>query len=144
MTRRLAGRLPPGMPPGRRVTARPKANPRHAAASGMAARERAPPWLRYHLKREILINGSQRETRVAILEDDRLVELLVDRPDHRRTVGDIYLDGSRRCCPAFRPRSSISVRRRAPSYTPPTCSSPMRMRTPPRRSRKNPRLRRRV
>jgi ribonuclease G len=43
------------------------------------------------LKREILINGSQRETRVAILEDERLVELLVDRPDHRRTVGDIYL-----------------------------------------------------
>jgi ribonuclease G len=47
--------------------------------------------LRSLLKREILINGSQRETRVAILEDDRLVELLVDRPDHRRTVGDIYL-----------------------------------------------------
>ena len=43
------------------------------------------------MKREILINGSQRETSVAILEDDRLVELLVDRPDHRRTVGDIYL-----------------------------------------------------
>ena len=43
------------------------------------------------MKREILINGSQRETRVAILEDDRLAELLVDRPDHRRTVGDIYL-----------------------------------------------------
>jgi len=43
------------------------------------------------VKREILINGSQRETRVAIIEDDRLVELLVDRPDHRRSVGDIYL-----------------------------------------------------
>ena len=43
------------------------------------------------MKREILINGGQRETRVAILEDDRLVELLVDRPDHRRIVGDIYL-----------------------------------------------------
>ena len=43
------------------------------------------------VKREILINGGARETRVAILEDDRLVELLVDRPDHRRTVGDIYL-----------------------------------------------------
>ncbi len=43
------------------------------------------------MKREILINGSQRETRVAILEDDRLVELLIDRPDHRRMVGDIYL-----------------------------------------------------
>ena len=43
------------------------------------------------MKREILIAGTPRETRVAILEDDRLVELLVDRPDHRRTVGDIYL-----------------------------------------------------
>ena len=43
------------------------------------------------MKREILINGGQRETRVAILEDDRLVELLVDRADQRRMVGDIYL-----------------------------------------------------
>jgi ribonuclease G len=43
------------------------------------------------LKREILISGTARETRVAILEDDRLVELLVDRPDARRMVGDIYL-----------------------------------------------------
>ena len=43
------------------------------------------------MKREILISGSQRETRVAILEDDRLVELLVDRPDSRRSVGDIYV-----------------------------------------------------
>ena len=43
------------------------------------------------MKREILINGSPKETRVAILEDDTLVELLVDRPDARRTVGDIYL-----------------------------------------------------
>ena len=43
------------------------------------------------MKREILISGSPRETRVAILEDDRLVELLVDRPDARRSVGDIYL-----------------------------------------------------
>lgn len=44
-----------------------------------------------HLKREILISGSPRETRVAILEDGRLVELLVDRPDVPRTVGNIYL-----------------------------------------------------
>jgi ribonuclease G len=43
------------------------------------------------LKREILINGAPKETRVAILEDDTLVELLVDRPDTRRFVGDIYL-----------------------------------------------------
>ena len=43
------------------------------------------------MKREILINGGPRETRVAILEDDRLAELLVDRADQRRMVGDIYL-----------------------------------------------------
>lgn len=43
------------------------------------------------MKREILINATARETRVAILEDDQLVELLVDRPDARRMVGDIYL-----------------------------------------------------
>jgi ribonuclease G len=43
------------------------------------------------MKREILINGHARETRVAIIEDDQLVELLVDRPENRRMVGDIYL-----------------------------------------------------
>jgi ribonuclease G len=43
------------------------------------------------MKREILINATARETRVAILEDEQLVELLVDRPDARRMVGDIYL-----------------------------------------------------
>jgi len=43
------------------------------------------------VKREILISGGPREIRVAILEDDRLVELLVDRADQRRMVGDIYL-----------------------------------------------------
>ena len=42
------------------------------------------------MKRDILITGSPRETRVAILEDDRLVELLVDRPDLHRIVGNIY------------------------------------------------------
>jgi len=43
------------------------------------------------MKREILINAGARETRVAMLEDDKLVELMVDRPDNRRMVGDIYL-----------------------------------------------------
>ena len=43
------------------------------------------------MKREILINATPRETRVAIIEDDQLVELLVDRPDNRRMVGDIYV-----------------------------------------------------
>src|SRR4051812_7005912 len=42
------------------------------------------------MKRELLINATPKETRVAILEEDELVELLVDRPEARRMVGDIY------------------------------------------------------
>ena len=43
------------------------------------------------MKRQILINAAQHETRVAILEDDILVELMLDRQDAQRIVGDIYL-----------------------------------------------------
>ena len=42
------------------------------------------------MKREILMNTTARETRVAILEDDVLVELMLDRPDAGRMVGDIF------------------------------------------------------
>jgi ribonuclease G len=42
------------------------------------------------VKREILMNTTAKETRVAILEDDVLVELMVERPDAARMVGDIY------------------------------------------------------
>ncbi|HEY0152419.1 MAG TPA: Rne/Rng family ribonuclease, partial [Longimicrobium sp.] len=42
------------------------------------------------MKREILMNTTAKETRVAILEDDVLVELMVERPDAARMVGDIY------------------------------------------------------
>jgi len=43
------------------------------------------------MKRLILINAAPHETRVAILEDKKLVELMLDRPDAQRIVGDIYL-----------------------------------------------------
>jgi ribonuclease G len=43
------------------------------------------------VKREILMSTVATETRVAILEDDLLVELMVDRPDSARIIGDIYL-----------------------------------------------------
>lgn len=43
------------------------------------------------MKREILISATQREVRVAIIEDDQLVEMQVDRPENKRMVGDIYL-----------------------------------------------------
>ncbi|MBI4540043.1 MAG: Rne/Rng family ribonuclease [Gemmatimonadetes bacterium] len=43
------------------------------------------------MKREILISASPKESRVAILEDGELMELMIDRPDANRLVGDIYL-----------------------------------------------------
>jgi ribonuclease G len=43
------------------------------------------------VKREILITATPHESWVALLEDDSLVELLFDRPDEVRLVGDIYL-----------------------------------------------------
>ncbi len=42
------------------------------------------------LKRELLINVGDFETRIALLEDNRLVELSVERPETERMVGDIY------------------------------------------------------
>lgn len=42
------------------------------------------------MKKEILINSTDYETRVALLEDGKLVELQVERPDSDRMVGDIY------------------------------------------------------
>ncbi len=42
------------------------------------------------MKKDIIINGSSSETRIAILEDDALVEMYVERPESERMVGDIY------------------------------------------------------
>ncbi len=42
-------------------------------------------------KKEIIINYTQQEIRIAILEDGDLVEFLIEREDSRRTVGGIYL-----------------------------------------------------
>jgi len=42
------------------------------------------------MKKEIIINSTAYETRIAILEDKKLVELFVERPEHERMVGDIY------------------------------------------------------
>ncbi len=43
------------------------------------------------MKREILISATPRESWVALMEEDRLVELMLDRPDQGRIVGDIFL-----------------------------------------------------
>lgn len=43
------------------------------------------------MKKEIVINSTANEHRVAILEDGRLAELFVETPGKDRNVGDIYL-----------------------------------------------------
>ena len=43
------------------------------------------------MKKEILINSTSNEVRIAITEDGKLVELFYESPDLGRNVGDIYL-----------------------------------------------------
>jgi len=43
------------------------------------------------IRKGIVINYTLREVRIAILEDEELVEFLIEREDSRRIVGDIYL-----------------------------------------------------
>ncbi|HDQ00263.1 MAG TPA: Rne/Rng family ribonuclease [bacterium] len=43
------------------------------------------------MKKEIIINAAIGEIRIAILEDEKLAELFVEKPDSERMVGDIYL-----------------------------------------------------
>ncbi|MGI9628888.1 MAG: Rne/Rng family ribonuclease [Longimicrobiales bacterium] len=43
------------------------------------------------MRREILISASTEESWVALVEDQKLVELMFDRPDQGRLVGDIFL-----------------------------------------------------
>jgi ribonuclease G len=43
------------------------------------------------MKKEIIINATDAEIRIAITEDNRLAELYVESPEKERMVGDIYL-----------------------------------------------------
>ncbi|MBN1424888.1 Rne/Rng family ribonuclease [Candidatus Fermentibacteria bacterium] len=43
------------------------------------------------MRTEVFINADPRETRVAVLEDGKLVELWVERADNLRMMGDIYV-----------------------------------------------------
>ena len=42
------------------------------------------------MTKEIIINSTNEETRIAITEEGRLMELFVERPEAQRMVGDIY------------------------------------------------------
>lgn len=52
--------------------------------------------------KEIIINSSSNQTRVAITEDGNLADFFVDYPEHRRMVGDIYLGRVARVLPGIR------------------------------------------
>ncbi len=42
------------------------------------------------MKQELIINSATTETRIALLEDEQVAEIFVERPEHERNVGDIY------------------------------------------------------
>ena len=42
------------------------------------------------MKKEIYINESLGETRIAILEDGQLVEVYIEKQDKHRMVGNVY------------------------------------------------------
>ena len=52
--------------------------------------------------KEIIINSSSTQTRVAITEDGNLVDFFVDYPENRRMVGDIYLGRVARVLPGIK------------------------------------------
>ena len=39
---------------------------------------------------KLFINSTMGCTRIALLDDNNLVDLFIDRPDHKRMVGNIY------------------------------------------------------
>lgn len=54
------------------------------------------------MKKEIIINATANEVRIAITEDEQLAELYVETPEKERNVGDIYLGKVARVMPGIR------------------------------------------
>ncbi|MGE5402039.1 MAG: Rne/Rng family ribonuclease [Ignavibacteriales bacterium] len=54
------------------------------------------------MNKEIIINSSSSQNRVAITEDGNLVDFFVDHPEKRRMVGDIYLGKVARILPGIK------------------------------------------
>ncbi len=53
------------------------------------------------MKQDIIINSTVGETRIALLEDDLLVELFVERPETERMVGSLYKGIVRKVIPGM-------------------------------------------
>ena len=54
------------------------------------------------MQKEIIINSSATQNRVAIIEEGTLIDFFVDNPEKRRMVGDIYLGKVARVLPGIR------------------------------------------
>ena len=54
------------------------------------------------MRKEIIFNATATETRIAITEDSRLVELFVESPDKEHYVGNIYLGRIAKVMPGIR------------------------------------------
>src|SRR5512135_581609 len=54
------------------------------------------------MKKDIIINSTANEHRIAILEDGKLAELFVEVPGKDRNVGDIYLGRVAKVMPGIR------------------------------------------
>lgn len=54
------------------------------------------------MKKEIVINSTANEHRIAILEDGKLAELFVETPGKERNVGDVYLGRIAKVMPGIR------------------------------------------
>ncbi len=54
------------------------------------------------IQKEIIINSSTTQTRVAITEDSKLVDFFVESSEKRRTVGDVYLGKVARVLPGIK------------------------------------------
>jgi ribonuclease G len=53
------------------------------------------------MSKEIVIQATKKETRIAIVEDGKLAELYIETPDNARTIGDIYLGRVRNVMPSI-------------------------------------------
>ncbi len=63
---------------------------------------------------QVIVNKQVHESRIAILEDGKMVELLVERPDQRRMVGDIYKGKVERVLPGIQSAFiNIGIEKRA-------------------------------
>jgi ribonuclease G len=74
--------------------AKPERKPRSADRGGRASTRRRAPQKRAPLpkaKRELIVSVSVTEKRVAVLEDERVAEVYLERPERRSITGNIYL-----------------------------------------------------